>query len=295
MSLKTLLQAPELKEAGAKPLRETVERLVAEGQVYAWTGKRLSLEPEEIAARRLVLAAVGDDRASLKDVLRRGKEAGWKPAAFRPAIDQCLAEGRLHAAGKGAARILSAKPLAGLEDVLLRIAGEQPWPKKVLAARACADLPWQTPLEASRAVQNLLASGRLRENRPAKVVFATPSDPEQFIRRAAEQAYRDAQQAWRSALGGVDAPAGFSARILDAIVRVEPQKGMLVTMRQLRQSEWLRDLAKEDFDRTVLDLARAQRIALSQHSAPFHLTEAEREYLIRDDRGVYYGGVSWRG
>ena len=70
---------------------------------------------------------------------------------------------------------------------------------------------------------------------------------------------------------------------------------MLVTMRQLRQSEWLREVSKEDFDRAVLDLARTQRIALSQHSAPFHLSEAEREYLIRDDRGVYYGGVSWRG
>ncbi|MFN0166262.1 MAG: hypothetical protein ACKV22_07505 [Bryobacteraceae bacterium] len=295
VSLKTLLQARELGQVSPRQLREAVERLVAEGRVYPWSGKRFSHEKEDAAARRMVLGAVADQRVAVKEVLRRGKKAGWKPAALQSAIDECLAESRLYAAGKGSARILSARPFPALEEVILRLAGVQPWTKKELAVRSCADLPWQKPSDTGRVIQNLLATGKLRENRQAKMLFAPPADPDEFIRRAAEQSYRNAQQVWRSALGGVGAPDDLPARILDTILRVEPQKGMLVTMRQLRQSEWLRDVAKEEFDRAVLDLARAQRIALSQHSAPFHLAEAEREYLIRDDRGVYYGGVSWRG
>jgi hypothetical protein len=78
--------------------------------------------------------------------------------------------------------------------------------------------------------------------------------------------------------------------ILEGIARLQPlgQRRALVSIRELRRSL---TLTKNDFDRAVFSLAVKSRVALHHHDFPGSLSPAEREEMVRDDRGTYYVGI----
>lgn len=84
------------------------------------------------------------------------------------------------------------------------------------------------------------------------------------------------------------------SRLLSKMVEIEPQapSGALVSLRNLRRSL---NFEKGLFDRTIIDLARKDRIILHQHSFPQGLSEEERQDLVVDQRGQYYVGAVLTG
>lgn len=285
-------------QRGVKPktVADALGGLVSAGRVHAWSGKRYALEPESAFLERQMLAALAAGRQTLAGLAARLAPAGIKPAALRKALGELSAAGKLYLAGAGARQLVSREPLPSLAKVLLDAAAHLPLTRKELAARAVEQLPWHTPAQANKEIAYLLGTGALREHKAAKLLFAPPGDVHAFVLRVAEQAYQRAAEEWRAVLAPLRSasPPDLASRVLEAVLRVEPQKGMLVTTQQLRHSPGLNDVPKEDFDRAVLQLARQRRIYLSRHPAPAYLPAEERDDLVRDDDGTFYGGLSWR-
>lgn len=298
----TPLPGAELRRRGAvrgvkpKAIAEALAGLVSAGRVHPWSGKRFALEPESAFLERQILAALADGRQNVAGLAGRLAPAGIKPAALKKALPALAAAGKLYLAGAGARQLVSREPLPSLAKVLLDAAAHLPLTRKELAARAVEQLPWHTPAQANKEIAYLLGTGALREHKAAKLLFAPPGDVEAFVRRVAERAYQRAADEWKAVLGvsGGVQTSRVADLILDAILRIEPQKGLLVTMPHLRQSSALQGLSKEQFDQAIFRLAKERRIYISPHPSPAHLTPEERDLLPRDEDGVYYGGLSWR-
>lgn len=298
----TPLPGAELRRRGAvrgvkpKAIAEALAGLVSAGRVHPWSGKRFALEPESAFLEHHILAALADGRQNVAGLAGRLAPAGIKPAALKKALPALAAAGKLYLAGAGARQLVSREPLPSLAKVLLDAAAHLPLTRKELAARAVEQLPWHTPAQANKEIAYLLGTGALREHKAAKLLFAPPGDVEAFVRRVAERAYQRAADEWKAVLAPMRSanPADLASRVLEAVLKIGPQKGMLVTTQQLRQSPWLRDVLKEDFDRAVLQLAQQRRIYLSRHPAPAYLPPDERDDLVRDNDGTFYGGLSWR-
>jgi hypothetical protein len=283
---------------GVKPKAADKARddLVSAGRVHAWSGKRYALEPESAFVERQILAALADDRQTAGALAARLAPAGIKPAAIKKALPTLAAAGKLYLAGAGKRQLISRQPLPALAKVLVDVATHLPITRKELAARAVEQLPWHTPAQANKEIAYLLGTGALRQHKEAKLLFAPPDDAAAFLRRVAEQAYQRAMAEWSKVLGvpAPQQPSSVDNLILDAILRIEPQKGMLVTMRQLRRSKWLSGVSKEQFDQAIFRLAKDRKIFISPHPSPAYLSAEEREWLPRDEDGVYYGGLCWR-
>lgn len=108
-----------------------------------------------------------------------------------------------------------------------------------------------------------------------------------YLRRALQKILR--------ALGETAPPVattGIDEQILDALERIEPRKGLVVSAPRLRQA--VPGVSKADFDAAVMRLYRAEKVLLHRHSGPHLLPEAEREELVRSQSGGdFYVGVCW--
>lgn len=82
--------------------------------------------------------------------------------------------------------------------------------------------------------------------------------------------------------------------IMTVLERVEPQKGLVVAVRKIRESREFQGVSKEKFDEAVMHLFEERRVLLHNHSAPYTLTPEERGQLVFDGKGACYVGISWR-
>ena len=82
--------------------------------------------------------------------------------------------------------------------------------------------------------------------------------------------------------------------IMTVLERVEPQKGLVVAVRKIRESGEFQGVSKEKFDEAVMHLFEERRVLLHNHSAPYTLTPDERVQLVFDRKGACYVGISWR-
>ncbi|MFT3766761.1 MAG: hypothetical protein QM820_14785 [Minicystis sp.] len=102
----------------------------------------------------------------------------------------------------------------------------------------------------------------------------------------------------RATASGERPPSNGDAAADDALVRAalrdlaarEPP-GALLAVRVLRG---MVPLDKDRFDRAALRLAQAGELVLHHHDFPESLPEAARAELVRDERGLHYGGVAPR-
>lgn len=74
---------------------------------------------------------------------------------------------------------------------------------------------------------------------------------------------------------------------------IEPgaDRGALVTLPELRRAAGLN---RNDFDESVLELARLGRVTLHRHDFPSNLAPAERDALVTDGHGNFYIGICLR-
>lgn len=81
--------------------------------------------------------------------------------------------------------------------------------------------------------------------------------------------------------------------LIAVMKRIEPraERGALVSAAELRKGI---EMAKQDFDRTVLELARQQQLTLHRHDYPGSLTPEARDELVSDGTGAYYVGMAIR-
>lgn len=82
--------------------------------------------------------------------------------------------------------------------------------------------------------------------------------------------------------------------IMTVLERVEPQKGLVVAVRKIRESREFKGVSKEKFDEAVMYLFEERRVLLHNHSAPYTLSPDERGELVFDGKGACYVGISWR-
>jgi hypothetical protein len=86
------------------------------------------------------------------------------------------------------------------------------------------------------------------------------------------------------------------ALILEQMVEVHPGavNGALVRLRELRRAMVFKNIEKGEFDRAVLHLADAGKVALHRHDYPAGLSEQDRAELVTNGTGVYFGGIALR-
>jgi hypothetical protein len=78
--------------------------------------------------------------------------------------------------------------------------------------------------------------------------------------------------------------------ILQALERLEPRKGLVVTAHRLRAA--LPEAPKKDLDQAIMRLYRAGKVLLHRHSGPLLLPEDERQELIQSGAD-YFVGICW--
>ncbi len=146
--------------------------------------------------------------------------------------------------------------------------------------------------------------------------YATePPDPRDYLRASVNHLRRqidqtaerlrhfgvpeDRTRAAALELLGVEGKSSFSEEPEDSAVIVQElarlqahERGGLVPVSKLRDN--LRDRLpdKDGFDRAVLELARAKRVALHPHDYPAGVSEAERAEMVTDGQGNYYVGAT---
>ncbi|MDM8517338.1 hypothetical protein QUF76_14140 [Desulfobacterales bacterium HSG16] len=88
-------------------------------------------------------------------------------------------------------------------------------------------------------------------------------------------------------------PETCAKQVLEAIIRVEPAalQQVLVSTNSLRLAA---GLTKEIFDRTIIYLARQEKLFLHEHACPDAMTDEDRNLLVKDDQGNYFMGVVLR-
>jgi hypothetical protein len=86
------------------------------------------------------------------------------------------------------------------------------------------------------------------------------------------------------------------ARIIERMVDIDPgaANGALVRLRELRRAMDFQNIEKSTFDRAVLQLADAGKVALHRHDYPTGLSEQDRAELVTNGKGDYFVGIALR-
>jgi hypothetical protein len=126
----------------------------------------------------------------------------------------------------------------------------------------------------------------------------------EYVRNAHNDIWREAMRYAQNRLADMDGPSAGpefgpevdESQILAGATMLEPgfENGAVVSISALRAMMH----TPEGFDQSLLNLARADRIALHQHDWPSSLSEAERSALLCahgcDRRAAYYVGFAKR-
>jgi hypothetical protein len=303
-----------------KELPILLEDMVAAGEIFIWPGKRFWDRNPRSEARHLILQYLSHSgvvsAAKVKTALSLPMEV------IDPALRELVAEGRLHIWQPGkTAQYCLFDPQSAAQETVLKALADGPltekelvyWVKKKLAGYNAKNLEQHLP--------PLLHSGQVIEHPKygkAKARYGLKApEPDLYLEKAKSEIQTVHKllapsgvslEAVFRALGehlGLEIKLSASGRqepedrtptaeaerlILEGIVRLQPlgQRRALVPIRELRR---LLTLTKNDFDRAVFSLAAKDRVALHHHDFPGSLSPAEREEMVRDDRGTYYVGI----
>lgn len=90
--------------------------------------------------------------------------------------------------------------------------------------------------------------------------------------------------------------AGLERLILDRMLRLNPSavNGAPVQLSQLRQALRPEIVDKDDFDRTIMELAEQGRVAAHRHDYAGSLSQEDLAALVSDGRGNYFIAVTLR-
>ncbi|MEW6264383.1 MAG: hypothetical protein AB1641_15035 [Thermodesulfobacteriota bacterium] len=254
-------QLPRSYQIPLEELKKHLDELVRAGAIHKWQPDQTiyyaAFDPEA-AARRQMLAAMAGRRLSARElaVKVKGLPGYSKTQKYvKEHLKPVLATGQafLH-------------PPAGREKIA-RYAIEPPPPgpyltkivKEIQAVGLKLNQPLETVYQALRPMLGLSFPKPLQPPPPETgTLVRSHQEPERLI--------------------------------LAGMVKIEPKarQRALVSLRDLRRSV---DLSKEQFDKTVLDLARTGKVVLHYHDYPSSLSETEREELVRDSLGTYYIGI----
>lgn len=322
------MTAPQIRKDLAGSFRISVKEttalldsMAAQGEIFAWPGKRYWARSPREEANRLILEFLAGSPAVTAVKIRSGVK--FPLDIIIPALDQLVAESRVYVWQPGkAAMYCLFEPRSAVQESIRKTLEIETLDEKGLVGRIRGRLPGYTAGLLRDHLQPLLRSGEILKHPKygkAKVRYGLkPPDPGDYLDRAAAEV---------NAVHKVLAPSGVSLNevfhalsrrlgvsaettatisrekaegkaisaesedlILQGIHRLQPpgQHRALVPIRELRRSL---GLAKNDFDTAVFSLALKRRVALHHHDFPSSLSREEREELVRDDQGTYYVGI----
>ena len=193
-------------------------------------------------------------------------------------------------------------------EKLLDLAGERAMERKELAkavAKRCFNFP-QTKCET--VVKQLLQSGDLKDlqeaGSPKKLVFASKR-PQAYLQTLAEkitpsldaiEKFGARREEFFEILRGRPQrdSRNDAERVFEALQQSQPEAGVHVPVRELREHPLVKDLSKEEFDAAVLQLAQQQRIDTAAHDDAFNLSPESRQGLVFREPNTYYVAVAVR-
>lgn len=284
--------------------------------------KRPLERPEESILREMILKAVGQQKPpqTVRD-LRKHLTGPFKlpEEALLEIVNGLVKEGNLFAwpaKGKGKPRYWDKEPASFISGTIIDRLSEKPLTAVALNRLLVKALFGIPKKEIEKGIQALTLQGSIRHHPRFGMLKAKlglrPPDPQPYlfkVRKEMEQVYKmlgptgvsreEIQKAFFDGAGLPPDPPGQSEayprkeleeEILSKMVEVEPQApyGALVSLRNLRRSL---GLAKEVFDRAIIDLAKNKRIILHQHSFPQGLSIEEQQSLVEDQKGHSYVGA----
>jgi len=313
-------ELPRLLTLTRKELPTLLEDMVAAGEIFIWPGKRYWNRDPRSEAQHLIPQYLSQSgvvsAAKVKTALRLPLEL------IDPTLKGLVAEGRLHIwqPGKTAYYCLF-DPQSVAQETLLKALADGPLTEKTVIYWVKKKLMGYNSKNLKQHLSPLLHSGQVIEHpkygkTKARYGLKAP-EPDLYLDKAKSEIETvhkllapsgvSLEAVFRalgehlglemkpSASGGEKpedrTPMAEAERlILEGIVRLQPlgQHRALVSIRELRR---LLTLTKNDFDRAVFSLAAKDRVALHHHDFPGSLSPAEREEMVRDDRGTYYVGI----
>lgn len=284
--------------------------------------KRSLERPEESILREMVFKVLGQQNQPLpiRD-LRKQLRGPFKlpEAEIMEVVTSLVMEGTLFAwpaKGKGKQRYWGTEPASFISRTIIDRLSEKPLTALELNRLLVKTLFGIPKKEIEKAIQSLILQGSIRHHPKFGKLKAKlglrPPDPQPYLFKVYKEidlVYKtlglagvpreEIQKAFYEGSGLVTPFPGQSEaysrrelaeQILSKMVEVEPQapQGALVSLRNLRRSL---GLAKEVFDRTIIDLAKNKRIMLHQHSFPQGLSTEEQQSLVEDQNGHFYVGA----
>jgi hypothetical protein len=313
-------ELPKLLTLTRKELPILLEDMITAGEIFIWPGKRYWNRDPRSEAQHLVFQYLSHSgvvsAARVKTALRLPLEA------IDATLKGLVAEGRLHIWQPGkTAQYCLFDPQSAAQETILKALADGPlpekelvhWIKKRLAGYNAKNLEQHvSPLLQSRQVFDHPKYGRTKARYGLK-----PPEPDLYLEKAKSEietvhkllapsgvSLETVFRALGERIGLVTKPSAREKEkpedrmstieaerlILEGITRLQPpgQSRALVSIRELRR---LLTLTKIDFDRAVFSLAVRGRVALHHHDFPGSLSPAEREEMVRDDRGTYYVGI----
>jgi hypothetical protein len=238
------------------------------------------------------------------------KKRGLSEKAVKSLLDQLVDDGQLHPWRKRSTAYWYRPAEEFAAQMSLELAGERamsrPELEKTIANR-CFKLFPKAKCEA--VVKKLLQSGDLKDlkdpdNTKKKIVFAKKrpvaylealaahvnpfldaieklgARREEFIeilhRRPQQDSTKDAE------------------RVFEALQQTQPERGVHVPVRELREHPLVKDLSKEEFDAAVLQLAQQQRIDAAAHAHAAILSPEARDELVFREPDKYYVAIATR-
>jgi hypothetical protein len=313
-------ELPKLLTLTRKELPILLEDMIAAGEIFIWPGKRYWDRDPRSEAQRLVFQYLSHSgvvsAAKAKTALRLPLEV------IDSTLKGLVAEGRLHIWQPGkTAQYCLFDPQSVAQETILKALSDGPLAEKELVQGIKKRLAGYNAKNLKQHVPPLLQSRQLFDHpkygRTKARYSLKPPEPDLYLERAKSEieavhrllapsgvSLETIFRALGEHIGLVTKPSAREREkpedrmpmieaerlILEGITRLQPlgQSRALVSIRELRR---LLTLTKNNFDRAVFSLAVRGRVALHHHDFPGSLSPAEREEMVRDDRGTYYVGI----
>ena len=323
----TAKSAPEIRKElpgflvlTRKELSILLDDMVGAGQIFIWPGKRFWDRDPRFEVQRLILELLSNSGVisapKIKGALRLPLEV------IHQALEVLVGEDRVHLWQPGkTAQYSLVEPGNAAREIILNALTNGPLTEKDLVHQLRKKLAGYNAKQLKQHLSPLSHSGQVIEHpkygKTAAGYGLKPPKPDLYLARAKKEIeivhkllapvgvsldaiYRalgdhlglETEPSARGWKKPDDTTPSVEAErlILEGITRLQPlgQSRALVSTRELRR---LLTLRKNDFDRAVFSLAVKSRVALHHHDFPGSLRQAEREEMVRDDRGTYYVGI----
>ncbi|MGO9601029.1 MAG: hypothetical protein ACLP7Q_23860 [Isosphaeraceae bacterium] len=266
-----------------KLVEQNLRKLVSEGRVFEYEPLK-GKQPRYWCHSRsyyadAIAAVVADLPRSWADVEKQAKSTrkGLSAKQCNELKKEMLASGRL----------FEVPPLPGGKSPLLSCKPMDLRPHVQVALSQCVKhlSKYNVTMEqVHQAARLLLTCGEASPQASHTAELTTPATP----------AVDDSASPVDDSLSAVD--DSLPALILDQMLDVHPgaANGALVQLRELRRAMDFQNIEKSAFDRAVLHLADAGKVALHRHDYPAGLSEQDRAELVTDGTGDYFVGIALR-